>query len=116
MPALKYKQDFVSSEMDGTPKSFLGRPMSGKSAATTLLEVGRILVGADASAGTVASCRHCGRRRDRYSDSRYPGIFCSEHCEQEFVSSALATFTVEDCIRVHERLERLLLRSEDVLV
>ena len=52
MPALKYKQHLLDSDIDEMPRSFLGRAIAGKSAATTLLEVSRTLVGADPSVGS----------------------------------------------------------------
>jgi hypothetical protein len=116
MPALKYKQDLLDADTDEVPMSFLERAMAGKSAATTLMEVGRILVGADPGVGAMGLCGHCRRNRDEHSTSQYPDVFCSDHCEQEFISSALASLTIEDCMRIHRRLERLLLRAEGALV
>ena len=116
MPALKHKQDLPDSNMDEMPTSWLGRAMAGKSAGATLIEVGMTLVGADSTAGIMGLCRQCRRSRDKYSTSQYPDVFCSEHCEREFVDTALASLTVEDCIRIHGRLESLLMRSEEAVV
>jgi len=54
-------------------------------------------------------CYSCRNLRDpQTSAAEYPNIFCSQACEQVFVRTALASVTVEDCIRIQARLESLL--------
>jgi hypothetical protein len=113
MPAPTHKQDLLDKDMDEIPTSWLGRAIAGKSAATTLVEVGKTLVGAEYDGGITGLCRHCRYIRNKYSDSQYPDVFCSEHCEHEFIASALASVTVEDCIRIHALLQSLLMGGEE---
>jgi hypothetical protein len=108
MPAIKFKQDIPGSDADEMPTSRLGRTAAGKSPATALMELGMTLVGADFNVGILGLCRRCRGRRDKYATSQYPEVFCSKQCEQEFIRSALASLTLEDCIRIHVRLEGLL--------
>ena len=38
----------------------------------------------------------------------YQNLFCSQRCEREFVRTTLASVTLEECLRIQERLEALL--------
>src|SRR5437868_1857443 len=73
-----------------------------KSATATLLGLGARIAHAEASAPIPPLCSRCRSNRDAESSpSQYPNVFCSEHCEQEFIRTALASLTLEDCIRIH---------------
>jgi hypothetical protein len=36
-----------------------------------------------------------------------------QHCEREFICIAFASLTLEDCIRMHERLRNLLMPAQE---
>ena len=79
-----------------------------KSAAAVLVEVAATLAAAWRAPNS-GSCPQCHGYRDaRISSAQHPHVFCSAQCEREFVLNALAAFTLEDCVRLQERLERLL--------
>ena len=83
--------------------------MAGKSAGAMVIELGITLAGAESRIATPGWCLRCrGRQDPPSSTSQYPNVFCSEHCEQEFIYTALDSLTLEDCNRMHERLENLL--------
>jgi hypothetical protein len=73
-----------------------------------VVELGVTLAGAEDNdrPGLCSQCQ--GFRVARISSARYANIFCSTECEREFISAALASITVDDCIRMHQRLESLL--------
>lgn len=80
-----------------------------KSAAATLVELGVNLAGAEATPQHPASCKRCKSTHDpQKSTSHYPTIFCSKACEGEFIRKELAALTLDDCIRLQAKLERLL--------
>ena len=111
------KQELVGSEKREVRRSWLQRAVTGKPAGATLIEVGTMLADAqfcDDLRGVCSRCR--GWRDPRRSSAEFPNIFCSEACEQEFISSALASVTAEDCIRIQDRLERLLAAAGDPLL
>ena len=116
MPAIKFKQGIAGSDADDMPTSRLGRTAAGKSPATALMELGMTLVGADFDVGILGPCRRCRGRRDGYPTSQYPEVFCSKQCEEEFIRGALASLTLEDCIRIHLRLEGLLVGAAGTAV
>jgi hypothetical protein len=87
------------------------------SAATELIEVGRALAGGDYSASKPGLCSQCWAPRSPHSSTaRLPNAFCSQQCEEEFLRSALASLTLEDCIRIQGRLESLLAAAETAAV
>ncbi len=95
-----------SSESNDTDRS---RRMLGSCAGATLIELGIAVAGAQASSAVPGLCPRC--KSGRYAETstaRYWNIFCSKQCEQEFISAALASITLEDCVRIHQRLEGLL--------
>jgi len=80
-----------------------------KTAAATLVELGVTLAAEEATPATPASCKRCRSTHDpQNSTSRYPSIFCSKACEAEFIRQELTALTVDDCIRLQARLEKLL--------
>lgn len=84
-----------------------------KTAAATLIELGAGIACAEASPAMPPLCSHCRSNRDAQSStSQYPSVFCSEKCEQEFIRAALASLTLEDCVRMHGRLENLLMSAQ----
>jgi len=86
--------------------------MAGKSAGATVIELGITLGGAESSIATPGWFRCRGSQDPQRSRSQYPKVFCSEHCKQEFIRTALASLTLEDCNRMHERLEHLLVPAQ----
>ena len=89
-------------------------PGLGKSAAETLIELGIALAGAECRAPVRGFCSHCwGPQSPHSATTQWPNVFCSEDCEQAFVRAALASLTVEDCIRMHGRLETLLTGTQE---
>ena len=75
-----------------------------------LIEIGVLLAEAAFVAPTPGLCSHCRRYRDaRSSTAEYQNLFCSQRCEREFVRTTLASVTLEECLRIQERLEALLL-------
>ncbi len=89
------------------------RSLPAKSAATMLVELGVAIARVQSGAPMPGQCCLChSRRSPRSSTAEFPNVFCSEECEQEFVRAALASLTLEDCIRMHQRLENLAMRAE----
>jgi len=115
MSAARYKHEPLSSNKLEFYRSWLDDPQS-KSAASRLIEFGVTL--AEAASGTPAPglCSRCRNYRDsRASTAQCPSLFCSQHCEQEFVRTALASVTLEDCICIQERLETLLIGARQCM-
>jgi len=102
----------VSSNKVETHRLWLGKSLAN-SAAAMLIELGITLAGAESSAPISGLCSRCGAHRDPQSSTvRYPNVFCSEPCEQEFVRAALGSLTLGDCIRIQHRLETLLMGTQ----
>lgn len=75
----------------------------------------KVLVGLAASfaaswnASNSGACSQCGGYRElRVSTAQHPHAFCSAQCEEEFVLTALGVLSLDDCIRIQQRLEQLL--------
>ncbi len=109
MPATQSREDLLGLYKGEIHRSSTGRTRAGKSAGATVIELG-ITLGL-ATPGWCLRCR--GSQDPPSSTSQYPNVFCSEHCEQEFIRAALASLTLEDCIRMHERLENLLMPAQE---
>jgi hypothetical protein len=109
MPATQSREDLLGLYKDEIHGSSTGRTMAGKSAGATVIELGRTL--GLATPGWCLRCR--GSQDPQRSTSQYPNVFCSEHCEQEFIRTALASLTLEDCIRMHERLGNLVMPAQE---
>jgi hypothetical protein len=109
MPATQSREDLLGLYKDEIHGSSTGRTMAGKSAGATVIELG-ITLGL-ATPGWCLRCR--GSQDPQRSTSQYPNVFCSEHCEQEFIRTALASLTLEDCIRMHKRLGNLLMPAQE---
>ena len=109
MPATQSREDLRGLYKGETYRSSTGRTMAGKSAGATVIELGITL-----SLATPGWCLRCrGSQDPQRSTSQYPKVFCSDDCEQEFIRTALASLTLEDCIRMHERLGNLLMPAQE---
>src|SRR6266481_392586 len=108
MPTTQSREDLLGLHKGEIHRSSTGRTMAGKSAGATVIELG-ITLGL-ATPGWCLRCR--GSQDPQRSTSQYPNVFCSEHCEQEFIRTALASLTLEDCNCMHERLENLFLPAQ----
>ena len=114
MPATQSTEDLLGLYKGEIHRSSAGRTMAGKSAGATVIELGITLGGAESSTATPGWCLRCrGSQETQISTSQYPNVFCSEPCEQEFIRTALASLTLEDCIRMHERLASLLMPVQE---
>ena len=114
MPGTRLKEDLLGLDKGEIHRSWAEGTMAGKSAGATVIELAITLAGAESRIATPGWCLRCRVSQDpQRSTSQYPNVFCSEHCEQEFIRTALASLTLEDCIRMHERLENLLLPAQE---
>src|SRR5229473_7972224 len=110
MPAAQSREDLLGLYKGEIHRSSTGRTMAGKSAGATVIELGISL-----GLATPGWCLRCRRSQDPPSStSQYPNVFCSDHCGQEFIRTALASLTLEDCIRMHERLGNLLMPAQEL--
>jgi len=108
MPETESKPETLISQTNGTVKSWPGDALPQKPAGFTLLELG-LTLGGFRQYSTPGRCWLCQHSRDpQCSCSKFPDLFCSEECEQEFIHTALASLTLEDCIRMQRRLDDLL--------
>ena len=113
MPATQFTEDLLGLYKGEIHRSSAGRTMAGKSAGATVIELGITLAGVESRIATPGWCLRCRSSQDpQRSTSHYPNVFCSEHCEEEFLCTALASLTLEDCNRMHERLENLLVPAQ----
>jgi hypothetical protein len=84
------------------------RPMRA-TAGGRLVALGIALVEAESGPAIPGLCARCESKRNAWSSTaQYPNVFCSIECEQEFIRITLESVTLEDCIRMQERLEDLL--------
>src|SRR5260370_40809194 len=114
MPATQSREDLLGLNKGEIHRSSAGRTMAGKSAGATVIELGITLGGAESSIATPGWCLRCrGSQDPQRSRAQYPKVFCSEHCEQEFIRTALASLTLGDCIRMHERMGNLLIPAQE---
>ncbi len=109
MLAIQSKQQLPGSSNSDTSRSSPGVA----SAATRLIGLGRALAGTESGPSTPGLCSQCWAPRNPHSSTaQFPNAFCSQKCEQEFVRAALASVTIEDCIRMQRRLETLLMAAK----
>lgn len=107
----KSQQHSLDSVIDDI-RSSLGKTTAGKSTGEALIELSTNLAAAEFSPGIPGLCSRCrSGRNPQSSTSHYPNVFCSERCEQEFIRMALASLTLDDCIRMQARLEKLLVHG-----
>ena len=110
----RFKEDLLGLDKGEIRRSWPGMTVAGKSAGATVIELGITLCGAESSIPTPGWCLRCrGSQDPQRSRSQFPNVFCSKHCEQEFICTALASLTLEDCIRMHERLGNLLMPAQE---
>lgn len=116
MSASQFKHQPLSSNSSEPYRSWPEDPQSN-SAASVVIELGVTLAEAESAKPRPGLCYTCRNFRDpQTSAAEYPNIFCSQLCEQEFVHHALASVTVEDCIRIQARLESLLAGARHPIV
>jgi hypothetical protein len=86
-----------SSDSDTLPSK---RPVRA-TAGGRLVELGIALVEAESGPAIPGLCACCESKRSVWnSTAQYPNVFCSQECEEEFIRVALASLTLEDCIRM----------------
>jgi hypothetical protein len=108
MSAAQTKNEAVSSSRSDDLSPWRDNP-SRKSAIARLVELGITFAVASSIAPAVGVCSRCQGYRDaRTSTAECTNVFCSKTCEHDFVHDALASLTVEDCVRMQQRLETLL--------
>ena len=108
MPGTRFKEDLLDLDKGEIRRSWPERSMAGKSAGAMVIELGTTFPGAESRIATPRWCLRCPVSQDpQRSTSQYPNVFCSGHCEEEFIRAALVSATLEDCIRMHERLGNL---------
>src|SRR5512146_1752868 len=113
MSAMQSKQELFSSDKGETRGACVAK-IVGKSAGTALVELGITLASAESGTAMPGWCFRCrGRQDPRRSTAHYPKIFCSANCEREFIRAALASLTLQECIRIHRRLENLLMNMQE---
>src|SRR5882762_11223603 len=114
MPGTRYEEGLLDLDKGEIRRSWPGRSMAGKSAGAMVIELGITLAGAEPCIATPGWCLRCRVSQDpKRSTSQYPNVFCSEHCEEEFIRAALVSVTLEDCIRMQERLENLFVPAQE---
>ena len=114
MSGAQFEEGLRGLDRGDIRRSWRGRTIAGKSAGARLIELAVMLASAESSIATPAWCFRCRASQDpQRSRSQYPNVFCSEHCEQEFIRTALASLTLEDSVRMHARLENLLMRAQE---
>ena len=116
MSASQFKHQPLSSNNSESYSSWPEDPQSN-SAAAVAIELGLALAESESAKPRPGLCYSCRNFLDpQTSAAEYPNIFCSQLCEQEFVHHALASLTVEDCIRIQARLESLLAGARHPIV
>ena len=108
MPATQSREDLLGLYEGEIHRSSAGRTIAGKSAGATVIELG-ITVGL----ARPGCCLRCRESQDPQRSTSHPNVFCSEHCEREFIRTAFASLTLEDCIRMYERLRNLLMPAQE---
>ena len=106
MPVSQFKQEL--SNNDDVNRSWFGEPTEASPIAT-LMKLGIALANAPSSPSLPGQCAKCRSYRSvQSSTAQFPSVFCSEQCEQIFIRTTLAGLTLEDCIRIHGRLAKLI--------
>jgi hypothetical protein len=68
-----------------------------------------MLAANDASDPRSGVCLRCSAPNDsERSNAQYANTFCSKECEREFVRTAMASVTLQECLRIQHRLQALL--------
>jgi len=114
MPAAQFKEDLLGLDRGDIHRSWPGNTVAGKSAGARVIELAVVLASTESSIATPGWCFRCrGSQDPQRTTSQYPNVFCSEHCQQEFIRTALASLTLEDSVRMHARLENLLMPAQE---
>lgn len=114
MQAIKFTEKPFDLDTDGVPNACPEESRTSKSLAATVVELGISLAHAELSGGIPGLCSRCRSNRDpQRSTSHYPNVFCSERCERDFIRIALASLTLEDCIRMQKRLDSLFVNTAE---
>ena len=112
MPETQPKQDKLNSQ---EVEPYGSRPDNSRrrSATAMLVELADAFVNAASRGPSPGLCSQCrGYRDPRASTAQSPNVFCSGECERDFIRTALASLTLEDCIRIQQRLESLMLNTQ----
>ena len=116
MSAIKPEREISKSAKVADSRSWL-EGSATQSAAAMLMELGLMFAAAEAKPPSQGLCSRCRSYRDpRTSTAQSPNVFCSEQCEKEFIREALASVTLEDCIRIQQRLEELVTSARGAAV
>ena len=108
MPVIQTKPEPFYSNQGDTQKWWAGSP-TPKSPEAAVVELSIALANAESTAPIPGLCSRCrGWRAPRTSTAEYASVFCSEQCEKDFIRAALANLTLDDCVRIHQRLETLI--------
>ena len=111
--ASQWKHQSLSANATESCRSSLEDPRR-KSSASVLVELSVALVKAASVTSTPGFCSRCQSYRDpRLSTALYRNLFCSQQCEQEFVRTALESVTLEECDRIQEKLNALLIGARE---
>ncbi|HUO60461.1 MAG TPA: hypothetical protein VMU24_07310 [Candidatus Acidoferrales bacterium] len=107
MSTSQCKQSLISGKVQNEITRF--KKPAEESAGASALDLAISLTYAEVADSSPGVCHRCrGYRNPRQSLAQYPNVFCSIRCEQDFIRAALAALTLDDCIRIHERLDALL--------
>lgn len=108
MSAIEAKPQLLDSGRFDT-----ARPSPASSPAAKLIELSVALARAESRASVAGLCSQCWAPRNPHSSTaQCPNVFCSEECERQFIRAALASITLDDCVRMQRRLEALLTGAE----
>jgi hypothetical protein len=114
MHAIQFKNEYCTLNKGEPEASWPGDP-GASSLGAVLLQLGRVLADAAFGDPTAGLCSRCGTSwNPQRSTARFPTVFCSERCEQEFIHIALASLSLQDCIRMQKRLDALLVGTIEV--
>jgi hypothetical protein len=106
MSAIQFRPEYL-----GSNKAEI--PAKDNSNGATLIDLSVELTRAESSPQPPGLCSRCLSHQDpQTSNAQYPNIFCSERCEREFIRAALASLTLDDCVRMQARLEALLKQTQ----
>ena len=74
-----------------------------------LVEFSKLLADAESTSSLPGQCYRCRSFRSlQLSTAEFPALFCSQQCEHAFIQAAVADLSLDDCIRIHKRLDDLL--------
>jgi hypothetical protein len=116
MSAIQYKREPSSGNRAEHDESSSARSVD-KSFGAALIELGITFAGLQSRPPIPGQCARCqSYRNPQASTAECPNVFCSKKCEQEFIRTALGDLTIEDCIRIHRRLQELVTGAGELAV